>query len=261
MTRDIPTLLIRPQKQIIYISIKAENVSEIVDKIFEIINNFKIDVSEATVTTDFVLNEKRISFFADFSHATLSDVNIFVSMIRKIKGVKEVRTSDPLMTGVAIADIEFPVTTLGGLFRAIILPEPLFSGLIRGIIKNFGPTGLLFLYEAGKEMGIRESELLKKFSVSLDKLIEGFLKVLKSLGLLNPIGFEIKGDLITVRFRDCIECQSAAGLVGDNPSANLVRGLIDGFLENLTGKIYLSTEISCQYKGSDYCEIQSKPRA
>ena len=262
LSRDIPTLLVRPKRNIVYISIIARNVPTVVDNVFEILDNFKIDVSEATVTTDFKRNEKIISFFADFSHSTLEDISFFSEIIERVDGVKSVKMSDPLMRGVTVADIEFPVTTFGGMLRAVILPEPLFAGLIRGTIKRFGPTGLLLLYEAGREVGFQVGELLKKFDVPIDKLLEGCLKILKSIGMLDPTTFEIKyTNEIIVRFRDCIECRNSADLVGNNPSANLVRGLIDGLLEEYYGREYLSVETKCQYKGDDFCEIITRPRS
>ncbi len=259
MSRDIPTLLIKPNRRIVYFSIVTENKPEVVDNIFEIIDNFRIDVSEAIVTTDFRTNEKRISFFADFSQSTIEDINLFTEIIKKTHGVKAVQISDPLMTGVAIADIEFPITTFGGLARAVVFPESWFGGIVRGIVKTFGTTGLFFLYEAGKEVGLEEGQRLKKFAANIEKLVEGFLKILKSLGILNPISYELINErLVRIKFVDCIECKNSADLAGENPSCNLVRGIIDGLLESFTNKPFTSRETKCQFKGEEYCEIISE---
>lgn len=254
MSRDVPTLLFVPDKQIVYISIVADNVPEVVDSVFELIDNFGIDISEATITTDFKAGEKRISFFADLSQATV-DLGDLRHLLERTRGVRGVRISDPLMTGVAVADIEFPVTTFGGMYRAVIIPGPWLRGLLENVIRKFGATGLYFLYESGRGIGLREGPKISNFAPNLAKLVEGLLKMLKSTGFLNPTGYEVSEGRVAVRFKSCIECEVAAPLVGGNPSCNLVRGLMEGVLETYTGRRCESKEVRCEYKGDEECEV------
>jgi len=241
MSREIPSYLLTTERKIYYFYVTVENTPELVERIMEYLEAYDIDAPYGLISTH--KNTRNIGLFVDFSRAKIS-IEECISYLRKMTGVIEVNYSNPIEDKIIFADIGFPITTLGGKERAVIFTESWFSMILDHIYNKFNTVGLVFLYEAGRGIGLDLGKEYKKFFSSFRNGFIALLKLLKSLGLADPININVYRDRIVVSFRDDFEANILFNKVKkENFLNNFNRGILEGFIEGFIGERYKSRQI------------------
>lgn len=248
MARNIPSVLVKPGRIIYYLSIVTDDDPEIIERIFDLLKSRNIDFSEGLL--NYGEGYRRISLFIDISgsNATIKEIT---ELIKKIVGVREIFYSEPLENHIAFADIEFPLTSINGEERVFLILENWLSHIFLHVHKRFGTVGLVFLYESGRGIGLELGKEYRKIFSSFDNAFNALLRLLKSLGFINPIDFITLGNNVVVSFRGDLEAKVFCDQVNKNELCdNFVRGILEGFMEGFFEIRYKTSQLT-YYKDRD----------
>jgi predicted hydrocarbon binding protein len=178
------------------------------------------------------------------------------SKLRRVRYVKEVDYSPPIIPGVGIDMWSFPPMIRGE--RAAIFSESIFKWLFRFGWEKIGSGygGILYrsFFEAGREA---YEKFYSKVATSKDehvKLLEETMRLL-GYGILKVV--ELTDKIAIFRIYDNLECRSLMGVEGAENA--MLRGLLAGWLSGYWGvDIYFirPKETRCIIRGDPYCELE-----
>ena len=199
-------------------------------------------------------NSTTVIVFADFTD-NLDKVAGILSSIKALSGVTEAHLIEPIFNGVLIDYYSFPLVFGPG--RAIVMPEPVYSSLVKHPVDKFGLGFTAVNYMFGYETGLRSFKAhLKLAEGDILKTLDFTAKVftLAGYGKFEPIIFDVEEELAEVKVYNNFECelQRNAG----RASGHFTRGLIAGWLAAAVGKKSIKVECEetmCIAKGDPYC--------
>jgi len=242
-----------PSKKIFGFLIKAIGSPEVHYKLASILVKYSIKPLYGVIIS--INEEQEILLYLDFSEVKAS-LNEIVKNLRNVKEVREVHLIKPILKGLLIDTIHFPITVFKE--RAWIARESVLRGLFRGLRLKWGDVGKMFLYHQGAEVGKHLYNDYRKYVTSAHEMLTMFAAFLKAVGW--GIIEEIKQyeDLYIIRGHNNLECY--LNKPSNEPSGHFSRGVLAGLLSELTGREMVVDEVKCIAKGDPYCEFVAKPK-
>lgn len=188
-----------------------------------------------------------------------SEVDDVVAALGKVRGVKEVRATDPLFDGFAVDEFMFPPKMLGE--RAIIVRKPAYEAMLKGLRERFGSAYEAILYNIGLGLGRAYFEShVKLIGRDLERLVKVAEALFKTagFGVLKIIEINEMEKSAEIRIYESFECSLFTG--SDRPMGHFVRGMLTGWLEGLFGTKLTSVEAACISMNDRYCDFIFKER-
>jgi len=150
-------------------------------------------------------------------------------------------------------NVLFPYKVMGE--RAVVMMEAVYSGFMNGMRRRLTEGGAkAFLYligvEVGKELFMSIAQILR--GKSLTECIETIFHIQRALGYCMLRSIKSIDDTIIIEVSDNWE-SSILEKRYTSPQCHLTRGIIEGFLRQLTGAKWEVNEVECLGMGDDKC--------
>ncbi|RLI39532.1 hypothetical protein DRO64_10400 [Candidatus Bathyarchaeota archaeon] len=139
--------------------------------------------------------------------------------------------------------------------RAVIMREPMYKGLFRGFRKRLGiGAAKVFLSLMGIDVGKEAYEAFSDIIKGMDaaNALKILLMIGQSFGFCFLESVKVENDAIIVSL---IENWEGAAMRNeyDSPQCFFTKGIIEGFLEAVTGRPWDAEEVECLAMGSSRC--------
>ena len=246
------TLIFRKGRDLIGFEVTLANEPGALSELTSFISRCSLNIHYIEILS--LSEETGLMFIVlDFTDSEVAPSDIIENM-KKIRCVKEVVMSS------IYKDIVYPskYTPLYlGPSRAVIFVESCLHGMIEEIKTNLGEEyGKGFLYQLGIGLGQR---LLERYIDIIEKDIEEGIKLLTTIieGARwgDIISHDIKDEKIIIRIKDLWECEIQKENVTE-PSSNLMRGILGGFIRKLLRCDVVVKETKCISIGDSYCQFE-----
>jgi predicted hydrocarbon binding protein len=138
----------------------------------------------------------------------------------------------------------------------ILMRVETLQGMRREVCKALGTGANVVCYLAGKGAGKSLAELLQRRTKS-GTIQEAYEKVAEiyercGWGVMQSVMFRQKTGEFLIRIHNNA---FSRGIRSRTSSCYYLKGLLEGILEQLTGKCARSEETKCMTKGDEYCEF------
>ncbi len=231
---------------------EAARVPGIIRDITGILAKHNISIYNLTSSGYHPRGDRYIIFYADFGEA---DPEKVASEVLSVNHVSNVELIEPLKPGLVLDSITEELNFFGR--RAIIFPEPVYTGLLVRIREELGSAGSAILYHEGLRAGKEAFKQLIKYvkNRSYVEVLRFGALIWRSLGfgLISFPEFNVDKGYVRVRIQNNFECRLFKG--STEPQSHFTRGLIAGWLEEFLNCRLTSKEVKCIAVGDPYCEI------
>jgi len=152
-------------------------------------------------------------------------------------------------------NVLFPYMIMGE--RGVIITKPILEGFLNGVREKLGEGGAAaFLYLIGLDIGRKIFSAIRillagKTVVESLKLL-GY--IMRSLGICRLKSINAGDEAIELEILDGIEA-SCLKKPYKTPQCHNIRGVLAGFLNELTGKRWRVEEVKCEAAGDDCCKF------
>ncbi|RLG06192.1 MAG: hypothetical protein DRN68_07360 [Thaumarchaeota archaeon] len=155
-------------------------------------------------------------------------------------------------------NVLFPYMVMGR--RGMIITESILEGFTNGVREKFGESGAeAFLYLIGLDIGREIFTAIRPLLA--EKTVAESLKLLghimRSLGMCRLKSISVKDEVIEMEILDGVEASSLKKRY-TAPQCHNTRGLLAGFLNELTGERWSVEEVKCEAAGDDCCKFRMK---
>ncbi len=228
----------------------ALNVISAADlKVLGIVSNIAMNIDQTL----------HVLIFIDVNGYTEDQLNFFIKLIAKKKGVKRIRMHKqyPPHTSIAPFYDQLGVYDL----RAVILTDSELRGLLHDIYAKLGKSSAeALLYHLGQPMGASDARYIKKIFVEMGKTEPIEIIPLISLGWCGHIDIEQTDEgTYKIKVKELIECQLLKERIFE-PASQLIRGFLAGYISEITGGEWDVIEVECVASGSELCMFVAKRR-
>jgi len=159
------------------------------------------------------------------------------------------------LSGLIVDKHCFPLETLGGEIRALLIPVKVFSGIFADLRERYGKSVWAIAYHQGKSLGeLVAKYVLKRFPVPSKELIEVLAQIYSAYGWGR---MEIVAPNRVI-IRDNFEVEGYGRV--DESVCHFTRGVLSGGILAVWGEECEIIETSCKAKGDKYCEFISVRR-
>ncbi len=175
--------------------------------------------------------------------------------LSKVEFVESVRVIPPVVEGVVVDALSFPLTLMGQ--RVVIYRRAVYEGFIKSGWSRFGSAYGVLLYLAGFEAGrlaYRDHAQLVRDPLAQVRLAEALFQML-GYGILRVVRLDDERREAVARVYESFECELFKG--AGEIRGSFVRGLIAGWLAERWGvkeEDILAREVKCIARGDPYCE-------
>ncbi len=197
-----------------------------------------------------------VFLFADFTELDV-DVEDVKRELEFVTGdrvyVKEAR-----VRGFMMDEFAFPIYVLPSV-RSIMVVEPDFHEMIKGVYEKLGDVTAVFLYHLAYSGGkFLARYLSERLSLDRRELLAEVLKVYQAggWGRVELVRYDLRQLDIVVRVYDSIECKIFKG--STRPASQFIRGHLSGLLSELLGEDIRVIEAKCIAMGDPYCEFYAE---
>jgi len=193
-------------------------------------------------------------FFADLKNSNMKVENV-IKEIEKLDATLEVKFSKPIIDGLIVDELHFPITVLDE--RSIVMKIKTIVGSFNRLYEKFGSGASFILYEMGKGAGEDKVKTLNE-RYDLDKLTA--MKVIlaertaKGWGISKIEKFDEEKVEIIITVQELFECAPFKGKNRDAKS-QFFRGYLAGTLSRLFNKPVSVIETECIAKGDQNCKF------
>jgi len=139
--------------------------------------------------------------------------------------------------------------------RAVIMREPMYKGLFRGFRKRLGVGATkVFLRLVGVDVGKEAYESLSDIvdGMNVADALKTLLMIGQSFGFCFLESLKVEDNAIIASLAENWEGATMRNEY-DSPQCFFTKGIIEGFLEALTGDRWDAEEVECLAMGSDRC--------
>jgi predicted hydrocarbon binding protein len=201
-----------------------------------------------------------ITMFIDSTKISEEELKSLIDEIRMNVGEfnADVRVYTSPVDGVAIDPYSFPITAMGS--RAIIIMYHSLRGIISGL-SRIGAEMILNI--VGREIGKAGFEIHERM---VGRDIEKLMKLhearfmMSGFGIMKVEHMDMEAYEFTVKIMYSIECEILEEL--KRPSGSyFIKGILEGWFSELTGKDMVAYEEKCISRGDPYCQFKIKPRS
>ena len=152
-------------------------------------------------------------------------------------------------------NVLFPYMIMGE--RGVIVTKPILEGFLNGVREKLGEGGAAaFLYLIGLDIGRKIFSAIR--TLLAGKTVVESLRLLgyimRSLGICRLKAINARDEAIELEILDGIEA-SCLKKPYKTPQCHNIRGVLAGFLDELTGKRWRVEEVKCEAAGDDCCKF------
>ena len=233
-------------------AVKLENVPGAIAEVANLLFSSGISILHGFHTAYPNGKEAIWGFFADLKNSNMKVENV-IKEIEKLDVVLEVKFSKPIIDGLIIDELHFPIMVLDE--RSIVMKVKTFAGCFKRLYEKFGSGAGFILYEMGKAAG---EEKARSEWDKLDKLTA--LKVIlaeraaKGWGMPKIEKFDEEKAEAVIVVQELFECIPFRGRSREAKS-QFFRGYLAGVFSQLFGKPILVTESECVAKRDQNCKF------
>ncbi len=196
-----------------------------------------------------------------FLFADLTGLDVDIGRVRReLEAVtgSRVYAKKPPVKGFMLDEFAFPIYVLPGV-RSVMVLEPDFQEMIRGIYEKLGGVAAVFLYHLAYSGGkFLAKYLSERLGLKGKELLIEILKVYQASGWgrVELVTYDLRSMNIVMRLYDSIECKVFRG--SGRPASQFIRGHLSGLISELLGTDLRVMERKCIAKGDPYCEFHSE---
>ncbi len=251
--RYVPWMLYAPDAELCEFCFTIPNKPGQLKKALEIFEKYGVNILSISGYALPTWKEGRIFIFADVKKARDKLENI-EEELEKVAG--DVYIKYQPVPGFMIDEFTHPVYVFPGV-RSLILLEPDFAEMIKGLYEKFGEIAATLLYHEAFSGGKFLAEYLsKKLKLDGRELLAECLKFYQAggWGKVTLVKYDTRKPEIVLRLQDSLEC----GIFGrlEKPTSHFLRGHLSGLLTGLLGRNVRVIERKCIAMGDPYCEFQ-----
>jgi len=241
-------------------AVKLKNTPGAIAKVANILFSRGVNILHGFHTACPGQKEAVWGFFADLKNSD-ERVEDLVKAIEMLDTTLEVKFSRPIIDGLIVDELHFPVMVLEE--RSIIMKLKTFTGCFQRLYEKFGSGAAFILYEMGKAAGEDKIKSLNE-SYNLDKLTALRVifaeKAAKGWSIPEIEKFDEKTVEASIVVQELFEC---APFRGKNKEAKsqFFRGYLAGVLGLLFNKPVSVVEVECIAKGDQRCKFISQLRS
>jgi len=249
--KEVTGILYRRGRTLAQVSLEARPLLEpgVLARIVSIMADMNIRILSLTFTSRG--NKSYITAFIDLTDSkhTLEE---FVEKLRQQEYVVRVEYSYAELPGLIVDKHCFPLETLGGEMRALLIPVKVFSGIFADLRERYGESIWTIAYHQGNSLGeLIAKRVLKKFPAPSNKLVEVLAQIYSAYGwgrmeIVAP-------DRVIIRDNFEVEGYGRS----DEPVCHFTRGILSGGALAIWGVECEVIETSCKAMGDRYCEFVS----
>ena len=254
LPKEVTGMLYRRNRVLAQISIEAKLLPEpgILARTASIMAEMNVRILSLTFTSRG--NRRYITAFIDLTDSkhTLEEL---VKKLRQQEYTVRVEYSHAELPGLIVDKHCFPLETLGGEMRALLIPTRVFSRIFADLGRQYGESIWAIAYHQGKSLGeLVAKYVLKKFPAPSKKLVEVLAQLYSAYGwgrmeIVAP-------DRVIIR--DNFEVEGYEK--NDEPVCHFTRGILSGGVSAIWGVECEVIEISCKAMGDKYCEFIATKR-
>ena len=247
---DISRIIYIPDRDVIGFLIIMENIPGVLAKVSKVFWSHNVNILKVFLTSNPEYADG--IFFCDFTDAKISSSEI-AKLILDLKEVRDVKVIEPIMKGLVVDDIHFPLILFDS--RCVILREGVFREIVKGMRDEWGSAAEVFLYHAGVRIGSASFKAHKYFTEDKREKIKLFQIFFKNNGLgdIEVTDIDEVNTRARVIIRDSIECKF--GLNTRRAFSQFFRGIIAGVMKEFFKRDVEVKEVKCIAKGDPYCEF------
>ncbi|RLE74949.1 MAG: hypothetical protein DRJ56_06505 [Thermoprotei archaeon] len=252
--KEVTGILYRRGRALAQVSIEARLLPEpgILARTASIMAEMNIRILSLTFTSRG--DRRYITAFIDLteSKCTLEEL---VDMLRRQEYTVRVMYSPADLPGLIVDRHCFPLETLGGEMRALLIPVKVFSGIFADLKERYGRAMWAVAYHQGRLLGeLVARHVLKKLPGPPSKLMRELARLYSAYGWgrMEVVG---KGRVV---IRDNFEVEGYAR--SEEPVCHFTRGILSGGASAIRGGEFEVEEVSCKAMGGEYCEFVLRRR-
>lgn len=250
---ELPCGIIAPNKKLAQFCFTLKNVPGALAKIASEMARWHINILSGHMTA---LPDEEFgyaTFFADLTDLTV-DTGALIEKLRSLDVVEDVYMVEPEIPTMIVDVVHFPLKFLGE--DSVIIDLRMVGHMFNRLFEVFETGASVILYEMGYRAGKAAADAILKSGLEGLDAFKAIMALSIARGWCVPelIEWDEREPRLVIRLWDNFECKPIAGQ-RNRPNSHLVRGLIAGILEGLTGKKVKVKETKCIAKGDDYCEF------
>jgi len=244
---DPSRILFSPEKKLYGYWMKLDNLVGVLEKISKLFASHGINILKAIITS----NEEGADaiFYCDFTRSKIEEEDL-LSKFRKVREVKDIRLIRPIIDGLLIDDIHFPITVSNE--RYLLFRERSFRMFVKEMRDELGSAAEAFLYYTGKKIGEETWRELDKYTEDIFSKLEIFKALFKNDGL-GVIEMDISDKTSKIRVHDSLECKQGIG--SGKRYSHLIRGMLEVLFKEAYAQDVKVIETKCIALGDEYCEF------
>ena len=244
---DPSRILYIPNKKLFGYWMFLENIPGVLEKVSKVFASYGVNILKVIITT--VERGADALFYCDLTDSSITEDEL-LKKLKKLREVKEVKLIKPIIKGLLIDDIHFPITISGE--RYILLRENSFRELVKGMRDELGTAAEAFLYYTGKKIGEEIWRDLDMYTMDIEEKLQIFKSMFKNNGL-GIIEINITTEASNVKVYDSLECKQGIG--SKEPYSHLIRGILGGLFKRIYSHEVKVKEVKCIAVGDEYCEF------
>lgn len=241
-------------RKVSLLSVKLENQPDSLHEAITILIKHGVDILSVTTPKCKISSGDIVekNLFVDMTDSAVT-LDRLKAELREYGKVLDVTIVEQQFPSVLFDDTHFPIEMLGS--RAIIMREPVYGAIAKGIRDHFGSGGESFLYYIGLDCGDWLAQNTERLGVSGTDL-PNFFKLIEIVhGRSKPeiINLDIKSNQVTIRLHNSFECALASGQ--SEPYSRFYKGFLLGVFKKIMDVTDI-IEARCISTGDPYCEFQ-----
>jgi len=250
--RYIPWMLYAPDAELCEFYFTIPNKPGQLKKALEVFEKYRVNILSISCYVLSTWLEGHIFIFADVKNVK-DRLETIKTELKKVAG--EIHVKYQPVSGFMIDEFAHPVYVFPGV-RSLILLEPDFAEMIKGLYEKFGEIAATLLYHEAFSGGkFLAKYLSEKLKISGKELLMECLKFYQAggWGRVVLVKCNFKKPEIVLRLYDSLECRIFGKR--EKPASHFLRGHISGLLTGLLNKEVRVIEKKCIAVGDPYCEF------
>ena len=251
---SFPCGIYAPGRKLAQLCMTLKNVPGALASVTGLLALLKVNILSGHIAAFPGRAEGRVSFFIDLSssHVSLDEI---VGRLRGLDVVIDLEAHRPEFPGLIVDTAHFPLKFMGQ--EALIIDIRHVGEMFGRLDEVFESGAYVILFEMGHRVGRKfVKEVRERFDV--DKLralqVLGSFAVARGWCVPELVEWDEQKPRLVVRMHDLFTCKPFAGQ-RKAPTGHLMRGVLAGIVEELTGASVKVKETKCVAKGDPYCEF------
>ncbi len=254
-SKEVTGIFCKPGRSLAQVSIEARLMPEpgILAKIASIMAEMNVRILSLSLTSR--RDRRYITAFIDYTESryTIQDL---VERLRRERFTVQVRHSIAEPSGLLVDKHCFPLETMGGRIRALMIPVETLSKIFSSFRETYGKVSYVLAFHQGKVLGeMVAKKLLEIFPGSPMETAQtlAWLYSAYGWGRMRIASYSRVSDEARVEIEDNFEVEGYGR--SSEPVCHFTRGILSGSSSVIFGGEYEVVEVSCKAQGKNLCEF------